>query len=656
MTVEPWWERHERAIIALLAAGLTVISLIPVWAVHFPPLQDYPLHLLRAHIIAHYSAPSSHYYDTFVVSLFPIPYILTDYIVAGLALFLPVATAGKILLSVYVVLLPMSVFYLLRSIAPAKPILGFFGFLFIYNWHFAMGFMSFFFSFPLFLFAVGYWWRHRLGATWRHRVVFSALVFCVYLAHMYTFLFLLFSVGVLSLTESRSLRRSIDSLLPFLPSLVLLVLTFWLQAPQFQRGPTVIGYPSLVGRLRMIATPKLDFRFFETYSPDRERHIFLAAGLLACLLLPGSLRALRKNSFGWLFLGLTLLYFSLPAYLSTKGLDYLSIRVLIFMAFIGILCLEPPKRALSRGVAMGYLVALSLVSLAGTFRDYRRINRELQDYSSVMMQIPSGERVSFRVDRHRPWPVHSSPYYYFCGYYYIEKGEGQTPQLEGCCAGVLRSLRYRHPEVSSPDLEGEISLWAVDVGGHAIIVYRDQRAAVDALEAQYGFKPEVEAGGVGIYVRQRSVPPYDPEPGPYDVSGLKNNYNYLFLWQDPSRTDRRVAEQFELVTLRGNAQLWRRRRLLDERSAIELCIPCGDQPGSSRPERVVGSSRQRHRRPESDDCRVGAQWELSPSAPRSPLTRHPLDDEADRAPVTKASQPFGVSVRLLPGQLRRASI
>jgi hypothetical protein len=590
MTVPPWWERHERAISALLAAGLTVISLIPVWAVHFPPLQDYPFHLLEGHIIVHYSSPSSHYYDTFVVSLFPIPYILTDYIVAGLAWFLPVATAGKILLSIYVVLLPVSFFYLLRSVAPAKAILGFFGFLFIYNWHFAKGFTSFFFSFPLFLFAVGYWWRHRLGGTWRNRVVFSALVFCVYLAHMYTFLFLLFSIGVLSLTESRSIRRSMDSLLPFLPSVVLMVLTFWLHAPQFERGPTVIDYPSLAGRLRMIATPKLDFRYFETYSPDRERRILLAAGLLACLLLLGSLRALRKNSFGWLFLGLTLLYFSLPEFLSTKQQLYLSIRALIFMALIGILCLEPPKRALARGLAMGYLVALSLVSLGGTFRDYRHMNRELEDYSSVMMQIPSGERVSFRVDKHSEYVGHITPYAYFCGYYYIDKSEGQPPQLEGCCAGVLRSLRYRRPNASPPDLEGEIGRWAVDVGGHDIVVYRAQRAEVAALEEKYGFKLEVAAGGVGIYVRQKIVPPYDYEPGPYSVSGLKNNYNYLFLWQEPSRTDRRVVEQFELVALRGNAQLWRRRRRLDESSTIELCFPCGDQPESSRPSAGMASS------------------------------------------------------------------
>jgi hypothetical protein len=583
MTVPSWWERHERAITTLLAAGLTVISLIPVWAVHFLPLQDYPLHLLRGHIIAHYSDPQYRYYDTFIVSLFPIPYILTDYIVAGLTLLLPVATAGKILLSVYIVLLPMSLFYLLQSVAPAKAILGFFVFLFIYNWHFAMGFTSFVFSIPLFLFAVGYWWRHRLGAAWRHRVVFSALVLVVYLAHLYTFFFLLYSIGVLSLTESRSIRRLFDSLLPFLPSLVLLVVTFWLQAPQVERGPTVIDYSTLTARFRMIATPKLNFHYFETYSPDRERHVFLAAGLLPLLLLPGSLRTLRRNSFGWLFLGLTLLYLSLPQYLSTGQLVYLSIRVLIFIAFIGILCLEPPKRALSRGLAMGYLAALSLVSFAGTFRDYRRFNREFEDYFSVMMQIPSGERVSFRVDKRRSSGGHVDPYAYFCGYYYIEKGAGQTPQLEGCCAGLLRSLRYRRSYASPPNLENLIGHWGVDVGGHNIVVYRSQKTAVDAVEEKYGFKPEVEAGGVGIYVRRKMVPPYDYMPGPYDVSGLENNYNYLFLWQDPSRTNRDVAQQFELVALRGHAQLWRRRHAMDARSAIELCFPCGDQPEVSQP-------------------------------------------------------------------------
>jgi hypothetical protein len=261
----------------------------------------------------------------------------------------------------------------------------------------------------------------------------------------------------------------------------------------------------------------------------------------------------------------------------------LSIRVLIITVFIGILCLEPPKRALSQALAMGYLVALSLVSLSGTFRDYRRLNHDLEDYFSVMMQIPSGERVSFRVDKYGESVGHVSPYAYFCGYYYIEKGAGQTPQLEGCCAGLLRSLRYRHSEAPPPDLENDIGHWGVDVGGHNVVVYRGQKAAVDAVEEKYGFQPEVDAGGVGIYVRRKLVTPYDYMPGTYDVSGLENNYNYLFLWQDPSRTNREVVQQFELVALRGNAQLWRRRNLLDERSATELCFPCGDQPQASPP-------------------------------------------------------------------------
>jgi hypothetical protein len=77
-----WDSSHEKT--ALLA-----LALIPIWAVRFPPVQDYPLHILRAGIITHYHDSASHDADAFVVSLTPITYVLTDYLLSSLAHLIP---------------------------------------------------------------------------------------------------------------------------------------------------------------------------------------------------------------------------------------------------------------------------------------------------------------------------------------------------------------------------------------------------------------------------------------------------------------------------------------------------------------------------------------------------------------------------------------
>lgn len=134
---------------------LAIVFLVPIWSVKFPPLQDYPGHLWRAHILLNYHASGFNYDKIFEVSLFPMPYIATDYCLMVLGLLFPLELAGKIILSVYIILLPASVFYLIYAVDKSKIILGFFGFLFIYNWYFNKGHTHFVFSIPLFLFTVG---------------------------------------------------------------------------------------------------------------------------------------------------------------------------------------------------------------------------------------------------------------------------------------------------------------------------------------------------------------------------------------------------------------------------------------------------------------------------------------------------------------------
>ncbi|HLE83764.1 MAG TPA: hypothetical protein VJG13_05445, partial [Thermoanaerobaculia bacterium] len=126
-----------------LAATLTVGVLVPLWLVEYPPLQDYPYHLVRAHVLAQYDDPAFDYREVFTRSWYPAPYVLADWLVAGLGRLAGIALAGKVVLSLYLFLFPWSLIYLARGVGEERGVLGFLGFLLVFNWHFHMGFVSY---------------------------------------------------------------------------------------------------------------------------------------------------------------------------------------------------------------------------------------------------------------------------------------------------------------------------------------------------------------------------------------------------------------------------------------------------------------------------------------------------------------------------------
>jgi hypothetical protein len=98
-----------------MAVVLIALSLAALWLNTFPPLQDYPYHLVRYHITVNYWNDDYNYQDIASLSLFPTPYIITDYLVLALSPIFSVETSGKIILSIYIILLPVSVFYLVHA-------------------------------------------------------------------------------------------------------------------------------------------------------------------------------------------------------------------------------------------------------------------------------------------------------------------------------------------------------------------------------------------------------------------------------------------------------------------------------------------------------------------------------------------------------------
>ena len=117
--------------------------LLPIWAVRYPPLQDYWNHLLNACILADYSDPFMRYNRFYSLSFLPIPNAASTVVIAMLMKVFSPYTAGKLFLSLYAVALPLSTRYMVRCSRIGFKPLEYIGYSVVFNPCLWAGFIDF---------------------------------------------------------------------------------------------------------------------------------------------------------------------------------------------------------------------------------------------------------------------------------------------------------------------------------------------------------------------------------------------------------------------------------------------------------------------------------------------------------------------------------
>ncbi|MFL5418400.1 MAG: GtrA family protein, partial [Myxococcales bacterium] len=165
----------------LAFAALLVLAVAPLWVVAWVPTQDGGNHVesVMALLRLPRSALLQHYY---VANVGLQPNWLTQILFAALVQVFAPATAEKLVLTGYAVLLPLA----FRAALPATPrgrwaALAIFPF--VHSFAFHMGFWNFSYSLVLFFVAVGCWcrWRGRLDA--RRGLAFCGITLALFVAH-----------------------------------------------------------------------------------------------------------------------------------------------------------------------------------------------------------------------------------------------------------------------------------------------------------------------------------------------------------------------------------------------------------------------------------------------------------------------------------------
>jgi hypothetical protein len=174
---------------------MIVVQLVPIWAFRYLPTTDGAAHVASAEVMRKYADPAlSVFRKYYVLATRPIPNLAGHLVLAGLGAVVSPTVAEKVLVSLYVVLLPLGVRYGVRSIRRGATPLAWVAFAMVYNYLYAQGFYNFVLSCGVFFFVVGYWVRNRDRMDWRRGVVLGVLAGVLYVCHLFS---LAMAIGVI---------------------------------------------------------------------------------------------------------------------------------------------------------------------------------------------------------------------------------------------------------------------------------------------------------------------------------------------------------------------------------------------------------------------------------------------------------------------------
>lgn len=361
---------------------LTVLCL-PVIAVTYHPLVDYPNHLARAYILHHYH-DNAVYQDNYVLSREVLPNLAVDLIVPTLLHFTDWITASQLFLCSAVILFSTGCHRLGTAIRGHQNWLVIPSMFFVYNSALLYGYVNYIFGLGCFAWAFGYWLPRRHHWTIPRVAIATMLTCAAYVSHLsaYSFLAAAFvTVGAWDLCGRRSSLYSVAvSLLPLAPPAALYCMQM------VERGePGTVQWNSLLGKF--IALLPL----FLTYSYRFDLVFLIALGILCVTAISAS----RESTIEWpsFLAGLVLLALLLASpkgMLTGSGADA---RFLVPAALLLVLSVKLTiRRPLSTALFLACLILFSL-RVGLIWNSWREMDHQIAEQISLFSVLPEGARV-----------------------------------------------------------------------------------------------------------------------------------------------------------------------------------------------------------------------------------------------------------------------
>ena len=182
---------------------MLVLHLLPVWGFTYFPTQDGLSHIYNSYVVKEYHKHENYRLrEVYELNATIFPNWTSHALLVVLLYVFPPLICEKIVLTLCIGLLPLSLFYFLSGISKRNVVFGLLGFMFAYNYLLHMGFYNFVLSMSLFFFTMGYWWRIKDKLRLTNIVVIYILLLATYLTHYHSYALLVMSLTFFPLFAS----------------------------------------------------------------------------------------------------------------------------------------------------------------------------------------------------------------------------------------------------------------------------------------------------------------------------------------------------------------------------------------------------------------------------------------------------------------------
>jgi hypothetical protein len=185
-------KRIVTAIFIILAGAI----LLPIWIVHYPSILDFPNHVASSFVLGRLHDPSYTFGQYYTGKWGLKPYIATDFAMMELGRIMPPLIAGKIVLSMGTLGLPLSAWFFLKQIHPGETALSFWFLLVAHNLFFRYGFVGYLCGMGMMFLTLGLWKRWLNEPSPLRWFVTCLSMTAAYFTHIFGFAFAILIIGL----------------------------------------------------------------------------------------------------------------------------------------------------------------------------------------------------------------------------------------------------------------------------------------------------------------------------------------------------------------------------------------------------------------------------------------------------------------------------
>jgi hypothetical protein len=450
---------------------LILINLTPIWIFKYFPTQDGSTHIHTAQAIKDYNNPEyTKFREYYQINLSPFPNWSAQIVLILFMYVFPSLIAEKLLITVYAVLLPLSIMYMINSVNKRKSYYGIpqlMSLLFVHNFLLYMGFYNFMLSLPPCFFAIGYWWRNREKIRIKQVLIMNILIFSTYFSHIVSYGVLVILIIMLSFiyltiecVKQYKTARKIKSIFPYIikfavilasitPSAILLYM-------YLNKSGVGHNYPSIRELIKALFPIETLY-----YISKTQKIIAYSVSILIILLILYTLirdkfrikgNILEFNLTGkdyFLLSSFTLLIIYLSAPSDMAGGGFISNRLILYPPLLLLPWISINYHKIMKRTIEGIVILLCLINISMLNYYVWKFNGVMQEFVSGVELVGNDNAIIGLIRDRMGWFMRVEPFAGGTNYYCIDRGNVNLVNYQANL--IYFGINFK-PNLNRPDI------------------------------------------------------------------------------------------------------------------------------------------------------------------------------------------------------------